>query len=81
MDIKGKEVTGLDVKTVEEARTSAGITQEQMAKHLQMSRQTYSQLEKAPEKMTIAQARAFCSLVGSRLEEVIFSNVFSGSND
>lgn len=71
----------MDVKTVEEARTSVGITQEQMARHLHMSRQTYSQLEKSPEKMTIAQARTFCSVVGSKLEEIIFSNVFSDAGD
>ena len=81
MDNNGRRCTGLDVKTVEEARTSAGITQEQMARHLQMSRQTYAQLEKAPEKMTIAQARTFCSVVGRKLEDVIFINVFSGPND
>lgn len=71
----------MDVNTVEEARSSAGITQEQMARHLHISRQTYAQLEKSPEKMTIAQARTFCSVVGSKLEEIIFSNVFSGTSD
>lgn len=68
-------------KTVEDARIEAGLTQEHMAGELGVSRQTYAALEKDPDRMTIGQARRICRLLGKRYEEIVFSKMFSGTND
>lgn len=63
--------------TIEEARCNAGVTQAYMAEQMGVSRQTYAALEKAPDKMTIAQAKRICGILGRRYEEIIFSQMFS----
>lgn len=64
-------------KSIEEARSEIGLTQEYMASHMGITRQTYAALERNPEKMTIGQARRVCSLLGRQFEEVVFSKMFS----
>lgn len=71
----------LNQMTLEDARVEAGLTQEYMASKLGVSRQTYASLEKDPDRMTIGQARRLCSLLGKRYEEIVFSKMFSGTND
>ena len=64
-------------KSIEEARSEIGLTQEYMASNMGITRQTYAALERNPEKMTIGQARRVCSLLGRQFEEVVFSKMFS----
>ena len=66
--------------TIEEARNTAGVTQAYMAEQMGISRQTYATLEKTPDKMTIAQAKRICGILGRKYEEIIFSQMFSETN-
>ena len=59
-------------KTIREVREEAGLTQQYMADKLGVSRQTYSNFETHPEKVTIEQARLICSVLGSEYERIFF---------
>lgn len=55
----------LDVRTL---RMRAGMTQDECADELGVSRQTWIRYERNPERMTIGQAAAVCSILGTTLE-------------
>ena len=58
--------------TIREIREEAGLTQQDMAVTLGLSRQQYSNYESHPEHVTIKQARQICSILGAAYERVFF---------
>ena len=56
--------------TPRRARLMAEIKQEEMAKLLRMHRATYIEKEKEPGKFTVEEARQFCKVTDTRLDEV-----------
>lgn len=58
--------------TVKAARLCAGLTQQDIANMLKIHVQTYANLEKHPEKFTIAQAEKFAECVKQELSDIIF---------
>ena len=63
-----------DKLTVKGARQLAGYTQTQMAAKMGVHMQTYRKLEQYPGKMTIEQARRFCSIVHRSVEDIFFDS-------
>jgi putative transcriptional regulator len=59
-------------KTIREIREEAGLTQQDMADKLGVSRQQYSNYEAHPENVTVKQARSICSILGAAYERVFF---------
>ena len=64
----------LNTETLAEAREKAGITQQEMADKLGITRQTYAKIESAPEKATVLQARRICQLLSRSYERIFFSS-------
>lgn len=62
-------------ETIEEARRSLGITQDDMAEELSITRQTYAKMEQNPENITIRDARIICSILGKRFGEIFFTTL------
>ncbi len=62
-------------ETIEEARRSLGITQDDMADELSITRQTYAKMEQNPENITIRDARTICSILGKRFGEIFFTTL------
>lgn len=64
-------------KTIRDVREDAGLTQQYMADKLGVSRQTYSNFESHPERVTIEQARSICAILGSEYERIFFGKFAS----
>lgn len=62
----------MDNLTISEIRKSAGLTQQDMADKLGISRQTYAKLENHPETATIMQAREICEILGEKYQHIFF---------
>jgi DNA-binding XRE family transcriptional regulator len=58
--------------TIREIREEAGLTQQDMADKLGISRQQYASYEANPENVTIRQARKICAILGAAYERVFF---------
>lgn len=59
-------------KTIREIREDAGLTQQDMADKLGISRQQYANYEANPENVTVKQARHICSILGTAYEHIFF---------
>ena len=64
-------------KTIKEVREDAGMTQQQMADKLGVSRQQYANYERHPERVTIGQARRICAILGAEYERIFFGKFAS----
>lgn len=60
--------------TLKKARVIAEISQADVAKAIGVSRTTYIKLEKNPDMVTIAQARAISELFDIPYDEIFFGN-------
>ena len=60
--------------TVKQARTHANLTQEEMAKMLNMSRFTYRKYETHPEMITIEKARKISEITNIPMDMIFFAN-------
>ncbi len=58
--------------TMKQARIGIGLSQGAMAKQMGCSYGTYRIWEQHPEKMSIANAKKFCALVGVCIEDLNF---------
>ena len=69
--------------SIQEARRSLGLSQDDMASELGVVRQTYSKMEQNPETMTIREARLVCSILGKKFEEIFFGQMvnFNSPNE
>lgn len=59
--------------SLKEIRESKGIKQTAIAKHLGVSRQTYSRYEADPCQMSINQAQAVCKFIGCTIDDIFLS--------
>ena len=64
-------------KTIRQVREEAGLTQQDMANKLGVSRQAYALYEQHPERVTIEQARRICSILGAEYERIFFGKFAS----
>lgn len=55
-----------------EARKSAGITQQEIADELGITRQTYMKIEENPSVATVLQAKRICSILSRSYESIFF---------
>lgn len=67
-------------ETLLQARESAGITQQEMADSLGVTRQTYAKIEASPDKATVLQARRICQLLSRSYERIFFADSDSFTN-
>lgn len=58
--------------TVKKARRYANLTQQEVAKELDICRDTYRKLEKNPEEFTIKQAKLFSKITNLPLDDIFF---------
>lgn len=70
----------MNYKSIAEARSELGITQQDVAAELGISRQTYSKMEQDPSNMTIREARVVCSVLGRRFEDLFFGIMVNGNS-
>ncbi len=59
--------------SVKQARLLSGFTQAQMARGLEITRETYIRLEKNPDKITVAQGRRISKITGVPFERIFFA--------
>lgn len=64
-------------KSIRDVRVEAGITQQQMADKLGVSRQQYANYELHPERVTIDTARRICAILGAEYERIFFGKFAS----
>lgn len=58
--------------TIRQARNLKGLTQVEIAKLLDISRDTYIKLESNPSKITVAQAVRISEITGIPFNDIIF---------
>ena len=63
--------------SIREARESMGLTQQDVADKLGISRQQYANIEVNPGNMTVERARRICSILGTEYERILFSTIAS----
>ena len=59
--------------SIKAARVNADLTQEEMAKRLNISKDTYRKIEKTPEIATITQAKAIAEIVSIPIDDLFFA--------
>ncbi len=60
--------------TVRQARRLCEKTQSEMAKEMNMCRDSYRKIEENPEKATVAQAREISRITGIPLDKIFFGS-------
>lgn len=63
--------------SIKEARIEAGLSQQDMAYKLGISRQAYANMEKNPGSVKVDTARRICSILGTEYERIFFSSFAS----
>lgn len=63
--------------SVKQARQYAGLTQCQMAEKLRVSRDSYRNIEKNPERATIKQAKEISAITGIGVDSIFFAGDFT----
>lgn len=58
--------------SLREAREKRGLTQQEVADELGVSRQTYIRFEKKPEKANVRQARRLCEILSCSYDGIFF---------
>ena len=66
---KEKAMSGQNSKTIIKARKERGLTQEQVAKALGVSRPTYVSIESGNRELTLSQAEALASILKISIED------------
>ena len=59
-------------ETLREAREDAGLTQQEVARELGISRVTYAGIESNPDKATVLQAKSICRILSRPYERIFF---------
>jgi putative transcriptional regulator len=57
-----------------EARKTAKLTQEEVAGHLGITRQTYAKMESSPDTIEIGEAKKLADLFGVTVDEIFFDS-------
>lgn len=59
--------------TIRQARVHAGLTQEEVAKALNIDRTTYRKIEKDPDRATLNQIREIAAVTGIPAEKIFLA--------
>lgn len=70
----------MNYTTIRDARKDLGLTQDDMADCLGITRQTYAKMENDPEGMTIESARKVCHILGMRFSDIFFGQMVNGNS-
>lgn len=70
----------MNYKSIADARNDLGLTQNDMADQLGVTRQTYAKMEQRPDEMTIREARLVCSILGRRFEDIFFGAMVNNNS-
>ena len=70
----------MNYTTIRDARKDLGLTQDDMADNLGITRQTYAKMENDPGSMTIESARRVCSILGKRFSDIFFGQMVNGNS-
>ncbi len=62
----------VSIMTLEQARKDAGLTQQNMADELGVSRPTYAKIEANPDTATVLQAKRICEVLSRPYERIFF---------
>lgn len=62
-------------QSIKDARTELGLTQDDLADQLGITRQTYAKMESDPGNLTINEARTICAVLGKRCEDIFFATI------
>lgn len=62
----------INVMTLERARKNVGLTQQDMADELGVSRPTYAKIEANPDTATVLQAKRICEVLSRPYERIFF---------
>lgn len=62
---------------VKEARMKAKLTQEEVAGHLGITRQTYAKMEASPETIEMGEASILARLFGVGVDEIFFEQNYN----
>lgn len=62
----------INVMTLERARKDVGLTQQDMADELGVSRPTYAKIEANPDTATVLQAKRICEVLSRPYERIFF---------
>ena len=68
------------MQTIRNAREAKGLTQEEVANHLHITRQTMAKYEEAPSTMSVSMALSVCSLLDCDFDEIFFSQDVNKTN-
>lgn len=60
--------------TIKQHRLIRGITQNQMAEALHVSKPTYVRIEKNSDKATMSQVKAICKILEINIEQIFFAH-------
>lgn len=60
------------MQSIEQIRTSKGVTKAAIARHLGISKPTYDIYEQHPERMRVETAKELASFLGVKLEDIFF---------
>ena len=60
-----------------EARKNAKLTQEEVAGHLGITRQTYAKMEASPETIEMGEAATLAKLFGVSVDEIFFDSDYN----
>lgn len=59
--------------TMKQARVGLDLSQEEMAKALEVSSWRYRKWEQNPETMPVSAAKKFCEIAGVHFDDIIFA--------
>ena len=62
------------MQTLKEAREARGIKQKAVADAISVSRQTYADYEKHPERISIVTAQRICEFMGCSVSDIFFAD-------
>lgn len=63
--------------SIKDARIQAGLSQQDVAVKLGISRQAYANMEQNPGNVKVDTARRICSILGTEYERIFFSSFAS----
>lgn len=61
--------------TIRDARRDLGLTQDDMAERLGITRPTYAKMEEDPGSLTIETARKVCRILGRQFSDIFFGQM------
>lgn len=80
-NIEGEEIMITQSEKIRQSRTNIGLSQEELAKKLGMSRATYIAVESGRKQLNLSELKQLSSIVNSSFEEFIFDTTQISTRD